>query len=44
MLKAMYGVEVGRRVILVGKADTAIWWACEQLGIDVEVVPSLANG
>lgn len=43
MLKAMYGVEVDRRVILVGKADTAILWACEQLGIDVKVLRSLAT-
>ncbi len=44
LLKTIYGVEVDRRVILVGKADEAILWACEQLGIEVEVVPGLLPG
>jgi|GEM_PF-3045234 len=44
LLKKLYGARVGRRRILVGKADSAILWACTELGIEVEPLPELARG
>lgn len=40
MLHDEYGIEVGHRVLFVGKADEAIVWSCERFGIEVRVVPS----
>lgn len=44
LLKKLYGARVGRRRILVGTADSAILWACKELGIEVQRVPDLVRG
>ena len=42
--KRLYGVEVGRRKIRVGTADSAVLPACTELGIDVEILHELTRG
>jgi hypothetical protein len=38
LLEHQYGVRVARKLVLVGKTDEAIAWACEKLGVEVVVV------